>query len=223
MIDNPKAATYIVDHEDGALWSQLRRSLLWACLKAVPVIQRTSPMRETSYLKENQKALDLLHRIDRFTPFSDEELNAFLSVGKLKEYEAGETIIQKDERDHWVYFLISGEVKIVKGEQTFAILKRGGDLFGEMGVIDGSPRSATVWAQTKTMVLGLDCSGLTDERRAFASVFQYTIFRLCAETLAERLRVTNEEVLRLQTELKQKEALLSELSKKGKDDTLWFE
>jgi CRP-like cAMP-binding protein len=179
-------------------------------------------MRETSYLKENTKALDLLRRIGRFETFSDAELHSFLAVGKLKEYEAGETIIQKDETDHWVYFLVSGEVKIVKGEKTFAILKRSGDLFGEMGVIDGSPRSATVWALTKTMVLGLDCSTLAGQRKELASVFQYTIFRLCAETLADRLRITNEEVLRLQAEVKQKDALLAKLTKDGNDETIWL-
>jgi len=178
-------------------------------------------MRETNYLKENKKALDLLRRIDRFEAFSDEELDSFLAVGKLKEYEAGETIIKKDETDHWVYFLVSGEIKIVKGEKTFAILKHGGDLFGEMGVIDGAPRSASVWALTKTMVLGLDCSTLTEQRKELASVFQYTIFRLCAQSLAERLRLTNEEVLRLQAEIKQKDALIAKLTKNGDDEPIW--
>ena len=179
-------------------------------------------MRETNYLKENKKALDLLRRIARFEAFSDEELDSFLAVGKLKEYEAGETIIKKDETDHWVYFLVSGEIKIVKGEKTFAILKRGGDLFGEMGVIDGAPRSASVWAMTKTMVLGLDCSTLTEQRKELASVFEYTIFRLCAESLAERLRLTNEEVLHLQAEIKEKDALLAKLTKDGKGETMWL-
>ncbi len=177
-------------------------------------------MRETDYLKENKKALDLLRRIARFAAFSDEDLASFLAVGKLKEYEAGETIIKKGDTDHWVYFLVSGEVKIVKGEKTFAILKQGGDLFGEMGVVDGAPRSASVWALTKTMVLGLDCSELNEDRKRLASVFQYTVFRLCAESLAERLRLTNEEVIRLQTEIKQKDALIAKLSKDGNSDTL---
>lgn len=179
-------------------------------------------MRETDYLKENKKALDLLRRIDRFQAFSDEDLDAFLAVGKLKEYEAGETIIKKGDIDHWVFFLISGEVKIVKGEQTFAILKRSGDLFGEMGVIDGSPRSASVWALTKTMILGLDCGNLTNQKKEYANIFQYTIFRLFAESLAERLRVTNEEVLRLQAELKEKDALLAKLTNNANNETIWL-
>lgn len=179
-------------------------------------------MRETSYLKENKKALDLLKRIARFSAFDDKDLNSFLEVGKLREYEAGETLIKKGDIDHWVFFLISGEVKIVKGEKTFAVLKQGGDLFGEMGVIDGSPRSASVWALTKTMVLGLDCSNIDASRKESTTVFRYTIFRLFAESLASRLRVTNDEILRMQKELKEKDALIAELTGKDPNDkTLW--
>ncbi len=181
-------------------------------------------MRETDYLKENTKAMNLLQRIERFNAFSDTDLNAFLDVGKLKEYEAGETIIKKGETDHWVYFLVSGEVKIVKGETTFAILKRGGDLFGEMGVIDGAPRSATVWALTKTMVLGVDCSLLGDERKQNTYIFHYTIFRLFAESLADRLRITTNDVLKLLAENKQKDAEIAKLTagKDGDDEETMF-
>jgi len=179
-------------------------------------------MRETDYLKENKKALELLKRIEKFQTFSDDELCSFLEVGKLREYEPGETIIKKGERDHWVYFLVSGTVKIVKGEKTFAELSGKGELFGEMGVIDGSPRSASVWAQTKAMVLGIDCSKIDAAHKEKASVFLYTVFRLFAESLADRLRVTSDEVLALQEELKKKDALIARLTGKDPDDeTLW--
>lgn len=185
-------------------------------------------MRATDYLKENKKAMDLLQRIETFKAFSDDDINSFMEVGKLMEYEAGETIINKGETDHWVYFLVSGEVKVVKGEKTFAILRRGGELFGEMGVIDGAPRSASVWALTKTMVLGVDCSRMGEERKQNTRIFHYTIFRLFAESLAERLRETTNEVIKLQSELKQKDALIAKLTGKTPGDegegdkTLWI-
>lgn len=179
-------------------------------------------MRETDYLKENKNALTLLKRIEKFQAFTDSDLQSFLQVGKIREYEPGETIILKGESDQWVYFLLSGEVKIVKGEKTFAILKRGGDLFGEMGVIDKTARSASVWAQTKAMLLGVDCSKLAERQTMRGTIFHYTIYRLFAECLADRLRVTNEEVIRLQTELKEKERELENIKNEGKKEgTLW--
>ncbi len=168
-------------------------------------------MQETDYLKENQKALDLLKRIEKFQSFSDENLRSFLEVGKLKSYEAGETIVRRGTKENWVYFLVSGQVKVVKGENTFAILKQSGDLFGEMTVIDQEPRSASVWALTKTMLLGIDCSHLDQVNEYSGTVFHYTIFRLFAESLAERLRITNDEVMKLQKKLHETDKQLTKL------------
>ncbi|MCK5230884.1 MAG: cyclic nucleotide-binding domain-containing protein [Desulfobulbaceae bacterium] len=179
-------------------------------------------MRETDYLKENKHVLALLKRIGKFQNFSDEDLHSFMKIGKLREYDPGEMIVKKGDTDRWAYFLISGEVKIVKGGETLGILNRGGDLFGEMGVVDGGPRSATVWARTKTMVLGVDCSVLAQEEINNGIAFLYTIYRLFAEVLAERLRITTDEVTKLKSQL--------ELEKKGEggekgsgddDKTLW--
>lgn len=179
-------------------------------------------MRETAYLKENKNALALLRRIEKFQAFTEDDLQSFLEVGKIREYEPGETILNKGESDQWVYFLLSGEVKIVKGEKTFAILRRGGDLFGEMGVIDNAARSASVWAQTKAVLLGVDCSKLKEKQSMRGTIFHYTIFRLFAECLADRLRITTEEVVHLQKELKEKEAELEALkSENNKGETLW--
>lgn len=169
-------------------------------------------MRESGFLKENSNVLALLRRIEKFKAFSEDDLRSFIQYGKLMEYAAGETIIKKGEVDQWVYFLISGQVKIVKGDKTFAVLQRSGDLFGEMGVIDGSPRSASVWALCKSMVLGIDCASLGKDQLPQGTALHYTIFRLFAEVLAERLRITNEEVSSLQKSLQEKEAIIAQFA-----------
>jgi len=177
-------------------------------------------MRETDYLKENQKVMSLLRRIEKFKPFTDDDLRSFLDLGKLREYEPGEVIIKEGDLDCWVYFLISGEVKIVKQGKDVLVLRRSGDLFGEMGVIDGAPRSATIWARSKTMALGVDCSLFDRKQKTNDLAFCYTIYRLFAEVLADRLRLTTEAMAKLQAELQKKEALLKSLAP-GDDKTLW--
>ncbi len=179
-------------------------------------------MRETDYLKENKYVLALLKRIDTFQNFSDEDLHSFMKLGKLREYKPGEMIVKKGDTDRWAYFLISGEVKIVKQGETLGILNRGGDLFGEMGVVDGAPRSATVWARTKTMVLGVDCSVLGRGKITNDVAFLYTIYRLFAEVLAERLRITTEEVTKLKSQLElEKKRERVEKNSGDEDKTLW--
>ena len=154
-------------------------------------------MQETCFIKENQKVLDLLRKIDKLQMFSDDDLHSFLDLGKLRKYEAGEMIIHEGEYDSWIYFLLTGQVDIFKQNKQVDSLNRSGDLFGEMGIVDGSARSASVKAATGTLVLGVDGSLIDREEVANHAAFCYTIYRLFAEVLAERLRITTEENIRL--------------------------
>lgn len=176
-------------------------------------------MKETDYLTQSIKALAILKKIDRFQQFSEENLQSFLKIGKFKEYEQGEEIVRKGDIDTWAYFLVSGEAKIVSGDKTLAILRRSGELFGEIGVIDGSPRTATVWAKTKCLVLGVDCSQLGTSPTNNEMAFRYTLFRLFAEVLATRLKETTSEMIQLKTENKK----LQEAAAKNEDPkTMWL-
>ena len=105
-------------------------------------------MRETDYLKSNEKVLRILRDIDQFTPFSNEDIMSFLNVGKLVEYDKGEEIIQEGDEDFFVYFLLSGGVTIEKEGKKVKTLRRTGEIFGEMGLIDGASRSASVTRST---------------------------------------------------------------------------
>ena len=130
-------------------------------------------------------------------------------MGKLIKYDPGEIIIREgDYYDQWIYFLISGKVEILKADKTIDILARSGDLFGEMGVVDDSPRCATIRALAKTLVLSVDASMMYNKSERQHMAFSYTIFRFFAEVLAERLRYTTQENIKLKKELDEKKKLL---------------
>lgn len=81
-----------------------------------------------------------------------------------RTYDEGDVIFCEYETVGRECFVIhSGEVTIVKIsegiEKTLAILKPG-DIFGEMGVLEKKPRTATAIAQTALTVLALDFNGL---------------------------------------------------------------
>lgn len=178
-------------------------------------------MRETEYLQENEKVLKLLKRIEKFKGFSEDDIRSFLSIAKLREYDPGEDIINRGDKDSWVYFLISGEVKVTRENKTLGVLNRSGDLFGEMGVIDGSPRSASVWSVSKAMVLAIDCSSLTAGKPDTNELaFRYTLYRLFSEVLADRLRITTEEASKLKKDVMRLEKEVADLKKAG-GETLW--
>jgi CRP-like cAMP-binding protein len=81
-----------------------------------------------------------------------------LSPGQLEDvsrrlkpvrYRQGETIIQEGDRGQEMFFIESGRARVVRGSGAKASLLAelgAGDLFGEMALLTGAPRSATVTA-----------------------------------------------------------------------------
>ncbi len=94
-------------------------------------------------------------------------------------------------------------VEIFKEGKKVHTLRRGGDLFGEMGIVDGSPRSATIRAAEDTLVLGVDGSMLDNKAGESHTAFCYTIYRFFSEVLAERLRVTTAENIELKRRIQE--------------------
>ena len=158
-------------------------------------------MKETAYIGDNVKLIERLKKIEQLKSFSDSDLHSFLELAKLREYDAGEAIIQEGEIDCWIYFLISGKLEILKDDKIVTCLDNPGDLFGEMGVIDGSPRSATVRAAgMKTVVLGVDSSTVDRKLREKNHSLAHAVNRMFADILADRLRKLTEENMKLREE-----------------------
>lgn len=158
-------------------------------------------MQETDHLRNNEKILRILRDVDQFTTFSSEDILSFLDAGKLLEYEKDEEILIEGQSGFHVYFLLAGEVRIVKDGKEVKTLRRTGELFGEMGFMEGATSSASVTALQKTLVLRLDSAIIGKNPDAKELALGYTIYRLFCEVLAERLRVTTEENAKLQKQL----------------------
>jgi CRP-like cAMP-binding protein len=158
-------------------------------------------MIESEYLKDNTALIQKLRQVPTLETFEEKDLHGVLQLSKIRKYEPGELIIGEGDYDCWIYFLISGKVRIIKGEKELRILRRKGDVFGEMGVIDGSPRSASVYAVDETVCLATDASYIDRLSGNDKLAFCYILFRVFAEILASRLRLTNEELIRAKEEI----------------------
>lgn len=154
-------------------------------------------MREIDNADENTDLLHAFNSIRTFAALPDDDARTLIKSSKFRVYEPGEILINEGEYDCWVYFLLSGQLEIVKAGKSIGRLQRNGDMFGEMGVIDGSPRSASIRSVTKSLVLGFDASFLDQKQKMSELTFCYIIYRLFAEVLAVRLRDTTEENSRL--------------------------
>lgn len=101
-------------------------------------------------------------------------------------YAAGEVIFEAGERGASMYLVRSGEVVIERGGKVLETLGPGG-IFGEMALIDGSPRSATAKAKTDCIVAPLN------EKTFLFLVHETPYFAIAVmRTLTDRLRRMNE-------------------------------
>lgn len=69
-----------------------------------------------------------------------------LESGAIKKFKNGEVIFKEGDPSGSAFVIVKGSVELTKNSKHGAVLLaklKAGELFGEMGVIDGSPRSAT--------------------------------------------------------------------------------
>lgn len=158
-------------------------------------------MIESDYLKDNVKFFERLRQMPTLDAFSEKDLKGLLKLSKIKKYEPGELILEEGFYDCWIYFLVSGKARVAKNGEDLNILERTGDVFGEMGIIDGSPRSASVYAVDETVCLATDASYLDRLSGNDKIAFSYVLYRIFSEILANRLRLTSEELIKAKEEV----------------------
>lgn len=145
-----------------------------------------------------------LNQIPHLSVFSDEELREqFLPMSKVRVFKPGDIISKEGIVDPWIYFIISGHVKIMKHGKTISVLKRCGEVFGEMSVIEDSEASCTVIALTDATCLAMDSSLLEKLDEKTRDSFLVILYRVFAEILTERLRFANSEIMKLREENEQ--------------------
>ncbi len=163
-------------------------------------------MIESKYLKENIENIQRLMSIQALKHFETRNLGKLLRLSKIRQYEDGEQIIQEGDMDPWLYFLLSGKISITKEGEEIGVINRKGEIFGEMRIIDDQSRSASVYAIGQTVCLAVDTSAgnrltTSDEKDARLD-FLLLLYRIFAEYITARLRLTNEELVRAKRDVK---------------------
>ena len=163
-------------------------------------------MREVEFDPSKDDILHSLKNMPVFESLSEDTIRRLLKVCSIRHYESGETLIYQGDFDKWVFFLVYGDLDIEVDGTRVGRLRRLGDVFGEMGIIDGSPRSATIRATRATLVVGMDGSGVEELGEGMRIFTQAVMYRLFAEVMAVRLRESTKKVARL-------EAIIEEMQK----------
>jgi len=148
----------------------------------------------------DQATLDRLRRMPVFDAMEPELLPALLKLARLRRYDPDEVIIAEGDTDQLVYFLIFGRCSVNVDGMDLAAITRPGDVFGEMGMVDGK-RSATITAVKQTLCLVLDGTFLDRLRGVDRLAAQALFYRIFSEILAGRIRAANARLLVLEEQL----------------------
>jgi CRP/FNR family transcriptional regulator, cyclic AMP receptor protein len=146
---------------------------------------------------------DILRHCRMFELLDDGEIDRIGELVEEHHFHRGDYVCREGAWGDSMYIIGSGEVKITKKldvEHTWDITSlRHGDFFGEVALIDGSPRTATAVALTATTVLeiyGREFKVLLSRGDALSQKMLESLLR----TLINRMRATDELVTHIMAE-----------------------
>ncbi len=157
-------------------------------------------MIESEYLSDDNRLVEKMGKIPTLSDFQTEQLRVMLKLSKIRKYEPGELIIEEGKYDSWVYFLVSGKVRVVKHGMEINILDQTGEIFGEMAILDSTARSASIYAIDETVCLATDSSYLDRLSESDRIAFTCVLYHVFAELLSNRLRAMDEELVKTKEE-----------------------
>jgi CRP-like cAMP-binding protein len=90
---------------------------------------------------------ELLSTVDLFTGLKKRDLSKVANTLKELSFPAGAVVTEEGSSDSRFYVIAEGEARVtVNGRRRNTL--RAGDYFGEIALIDGGPRSATITSET---------------------------------------------------------------------------
>ena len=112
------------------------------------------PMPEDK--SEIKDARWILRRVEIFSAFEDREIEAMANQAKLHDLPSGSTVVRQGEPGDSLYFVMEGLLDVTieqAGKPPLRVNRlKQGQYFGEMSLLTGDPRSATVTASTSVVI-----------------------------------------------------------------------
>jgi CRP-like cAMP-binding protein len=123
--------------------------------------------------------VDKLRTVAIFRGLDDKELHRIAEVGKQVHFDAGKVVAQQDGGAAGFHLIMDGEVSVdVDGHERARL--GSGNYFGEMSLLDGKPRSATVKAEEPTTTFALTSWQFLPLLAEYPSISRALLVELCA-------------------------------------------
>jgi small-conductance mechanosensitive channel/CRP-like cAMP-binding protein len=123
------------------------------------VIQIVKPeVALTTEAKERDRIMEGLGRVDFLSVLSPEERQNLANEATIRVYMPGEVVFHQGDEGSELFFILDGHVEVRVGENPHSVVATLNPLqfFGEMSLLTGEPRAATIVSQTRLQVLVLN-------------------------------------------------------------------
>jgi CRP/FNR family transcriptional regulator, cyclic AMP receptor protein len=96
--------------------------------------------------------VDVLKDIPLFSPLSKRQVRRIANLARPQRFAESSTIVKKGQRGETFFVILDGEATLSVPKGRTSVL-RAGDWFGELALLDGGPRSATVTARSPLLAM----------------------------------------------------------------------
>ncbi len=140
---------------------------------------------------------DQLQRIELFTGLKPEAVELIAQVATEESHALGTKIFQHGDAGDKLYLILEGRVRISRevpgmGEEALAVLGPG-QVFGEMALLDESPRSADARVHERCRLLAIPKDGF-DDLLFLHKDLAYEVLWSIVRMLVGRLRETTDKL-----------------------------
>ncbi|MEK6626006.1 MAG: Stp1/IreP family PP2C-type Ser/Thr phosphatase [Bdellovibrionota bacterium] len=137
------------------------------------------------------KKIETLKRIPLFSELDYQQLMKILEIIEIKSFNAEELVIHEGDKGDQMFILLQGKAQVLKYQTQINLLGPGA-YFGEMGLIDDAPRSASVKAIEKTKMIVLSKARLFQTLQS-DMLMANKVYWFFLQTLSKRLRDKDKE------------------------------
>jgi serine/threonine protein phosphatase PrpC/CRP-like cAMP-binding protein len=141
---------------------------------------------------------DVLAHMPLFARLTERELLRVMQAAQVRDFKDGEIVIREGDKGDELYIVLEGQVRVSREDQTLSLLGPG-EHVGEMALLRGGPRSATVAAVGRAELIAIRRADFFEIIRKEHALAVKMLWQFLG-VLADRLEQTNSALYEMKRE-----------------------